>query len=162
MKLLLALVMITTLPLSIQAQKGASNKFPTQLRKVLEAASNGFKGLKGKEIKGLTGDVIYASTLTLQGTTENQIRDFDTGGSYMAALGETSSVKEAQALADNWKKRIASIAGSGYELTKDEQSSDEAKQNGYLITSDKVSISIYYIRYKEEESIKAFLLIMRI
>jgi len=168
MRLLYTLLLITALPFYMQAQKGAANSLSSQLKKVLAEASNGFKDLKGKQVKkegaevNQEGDVAYASTITLQGTTENRIMDFDAGGSYMAKLGEVSSTKEAEALVESWKKKLVAIVGSSYEITKDNQGSDEVVQNGYLLTSDKVSISIYYIKYKEEDAINAFILIMRL
>ena len=136
---------------------------PVQLRKILTEVSNGFNGLKGEQVKDLQGEVTYASTIALQGTTDNQIMDFDTGGSYMAKLGEITNAKEAQALVETWKKKVmAIIEGNRFEVSRDNQSTDESEQKGYLLTSDKVNISIYSVQYTGEKNISAFLLVMRL
>ena len=164
MRLLYSLLLILIIPACLYAQQNRpSNQLPAQLKKVLAEASNSFDGFKGEQVKDQQGEITYASTITLQGTTENQIMDFDAGGSYIAKLGETTNPKEAQTLVETWKRKVlANLAGSRYEMSKDNQRSDESEQKGYLLSSDKVSISIYSIQYTGEKSISAFLLIMRL
>jgi hypothetical protein len=163
MRLLTSLLLSFIFPACLYAQqKSTANQLPKQLKTVIAEASNGFKSLKGEEVKEREEDETFTSKITLQGTTDNQIMDFDTGGTYMATLGETTDTSIAQALLDTWKKKITGIVGSHYEVTIDNQVSDEAEKRGYLLLSDKVSISIYYNRYKEEETISVFLLIMRV
>src|SRR4051812_38169681 len=163
MRLLYSVLLSLMFPFCLYAQqKGSANQLPAQLKKVIAEASNGFKSLKGEEVKGREEDETYTSKIMLKGTTDNQIMDFDTGGTYMATLGEATDTAKAQFLLDTWKKKIVGIVGSHYEVTNDNQMSDEAEKRGYLLLSDKVSISIYYNRYKDEETISVFLLIMRV
>ena len=96
MRLLYSLLLTLAFPICLSAQqKGTAYQLPTQLKKVLSTASTGFKSYKGEQVKEQQGDVIYASTMTLQSTTDNQVMNFDTGNSYMAKLGETTDPKQA-------------------------------------------------------------------
>jgi hypothetical protein len=162
MRLLIALVLLCTLPALLQAQKATSSSLSSQLKKILSEASTDFKSLRGEQVKESSCDIIYASTMTLQGTSNNQVMDFESGKSYLARLGATTSSSEAQALLDAWKKKVVAIVGNSYEVMKDDHRTEESKQMGYLLLSEKMSISIHAIQYKGEDTINDFLLIMRL
>jgi hypothetical protein len=65
MRLLLALILICTFPVILEAQKSSTTSLTSQLKKVLAEAPNGFKSLKGKQVKkeeevNQEGDIAYA------------------------------------------------------------------------------------------------------
>lgn len=151
--------------IAIQATAQTNSKPPAssaQLKKVLQAVQKDFKEFRGEKVKEEEGDVVYASTVTLVGTTENQVMDFASGKSYMAKLGEGLNEKEAKTLIENWKKKIGSATADGFEITKDDLKNNEYKRIAYLFMGDASSISIYAMKYADDTNYSAYLLVMKL
>ena len=142
-----------------------SSKVPSaslQLKKVVSGVQNDFKNFKGETVKVDGEDVVYASNITIVGTTENQVMDFASGKSYMAKLGEGLSEKEAKTLIENWKKKFSTAGAERYEITRDDLQNTESKRIAYLFMGEQSSVSIYAMKYADDTHYSAYLLVMKL
>lgn len=163
MRHLLTLFLACVLSGAALAQaRGTGSQLPAQFKKLITDAATNFVHFRGDKVKEAEADVIYASNINLEGTTENQVLHFSSGHSYLAKIGETRDARAAKALVESWKKKVLAIVGPGYEVMADNPPSEESVQHGYLLLSDKVSISIHSIQYKDEETINVYLIIMNL
>ena len=150
---------------ALQLAAQTSSKVPSfslQLKKILTATQNNFKDYIGEKVKVDGEDIVYNSTTTLVGTTDNQVMDFASGKSYMAKLGDGLTEKEAKALIENLKKKVTAAGTSDFEIMRDDLQNSEYKRIAYLFMGDSSSISIHAMKYTDDTHYSAYLLVMKL
>lgn len=144
MKFICALSGIIAFACSASAQLSA--KAP--LKNIVNDAANEFQSYKGVLKSAGEGDSVYHSTALLDGSKEAEI-EFLTGRlvQYHAYLSDSATKKEARALVEKWKDKIAT-AVPDYQRSKINYTTGRRKTTGYLFSKELVpavcSVSIVY------------------
>lgn len=142
------------------AQSPTTKQLSLQLKKVLAEFPNDFKSLRKEVVTQNGSDVVYASTINLSGTTDNRINNFSDGSSYMATIAKGVSEKQAKTLVEEWKKKVISILGKGYEAMPYNNNDKNMLSEGYVLLGEKNSITIDRIKYESEQDFSVYLVIL--
>jgi hypothetical protein len=160
MKYLYTVLLMFAFPFISNAQTTATSQFATQLKKVIADAPADFESYRKEKVQEIGSDVVYASKMNLQGTTENKINRFSDGSSFMATIASVLSEKQAKTQVDEWKRRLESILGKGYEVMPYRNDNKESLSEGYILIGDKNTLTIDYINYKNEQNYNIYLIIL--
>ncbi|MCU7549687.1 hypothetical protein OCK74_11215 [Chitinophagaceae bacterium LB-8] len=154
-------ILLLILPFFAITQGTAVGPFAGQLKKILTEASSGFKSFRKEKVEQVGSDVVYASKVNLQGTTENKINSYSDGISYMATIASGIDEKQAKSLVENWKKKLLSILGKGYEEVPYRNNNNKTLQEGYFLIGEQLTVSIDYSNYEPEQPFNVYLVVLK-
>lgn len=93
--------------LSLAITLSAQSNFVNQVKNIFEDASNNFLKYKGTQKPSLdTASAYYNTTITIDGTIDNDIFRDQLGYMYSAVIKDWVSKKEAKRIVEGWKMEL--------------------------------------------------------
>jgi hypothetical protein len=93
----------------------AQQNLSRQIKAIVKDSSNNFSSFKGDPKTG--SDSVYHSTITLDGTYDNEILIFpETGWSYRAIIADSVNERKGKKIVEEWKDKLRDILGGSYNV----------------------------------------------
>jgi hypothetical protein len=153
-------ILLLAFPLSSISQSLINKQLSLQLKKVIAEAANDFINYRKEVVSQDGSGLVYASTINLSGTKDNKINKLSDGSSYMATIESGVSEKQAKVLVEDWKKKVVSIIGKGYEVMPYKNNDENLFSEGYVLLGERNSITIDCIKHESEKDFIVYLVIL--
>jgi hypothetical protein len=153
-------ILLLAFPFCSISQSTINKQLSLQLKKVIAEASTDFKSFRKEVVTQNGSDVVYASTINLSGTIDNKINNFSDGSSYIATIASAVSEKQSKTLVEDWKKKILTILGKGYEAMPYNNNDKKLLSEGYVLLGEKQSITIDRIKYETDQDFSVYLVVL--
>ena len=127
----------------------AQSDLRKQLRSILSDTASGFRSFTGAFKKiAYRDDSTYYSTITIEGTSKNDITIDDTlGNRYIAYIVDSVRKKKAKATFDEWKNKIQAVLGVKFYPRKYEKTSYNPAEESWVFEYGRTRVSITWFSY---------------
>jgi hypothetical protein len=120
----------------------SQSDFAKQVKAIIADSSNRFLRFKGAFDKIIDSDSIYLSSITLEGTTKNDISISDKTSMYFTWIADSVKEKQGKRIVAEWRDKILNILGSKFKEKKIEIVSYNPAVDGWMYTCGNLSIDI--------------------